>query len=70
MMGGPKKKVRIQDVDYRWHTFLHEILIRHEETGGKRIVYLMAFLDDTSRFILHHRLIFNKMAGTCAGAQM
>jgi transposase InsO family protein len=53
-------------VDYLWHTDLHEISIPDEETAGRRIIYLMGFLDYALRFIMHHRLIFNKTAGTCA----
>jgi hypothetical protein len=53
-------------VDYLWHTDLHEILIPDEETDGRRIVYLIAFLDDASRFTMHHRLIFNKTAEICS----
>jgi transposase InsO family protein len=54
-------------VDYLWHTDLHEILITNSETGVMHLVYLIAFLDDASRFIMHHRLIPEKTAETCAG---
>jgi hypothetical protein len=54
-------------VDYMWHTDLLEISIPDEETGGRRIIYMRAFLDNASRFIMHHRLISNKTAETCAG---
>jgi transposase InsO family protein len=53
-------------VDYLWHTDLREISIPDEETGGRQIVYLIAFLHDASRFIMHHRFIFNKTAEPCA----
>jgi hypothetical protein len=36
-------------VEYLWHPDLHEISIPDEETGGRRIIYLIAFLDDASR---------------------
>jgi hypothetical protein len=52
-------------VDYLWHMDLHEISIPDEERDGGRIIYLIVFLGDASRFIMHHRLIFNKTAETC-----
>jgi hypothetical protein len=69
----PEKPVRQHDhrfvakyVDYLWHTDLHEIVIPDEETGGLRTIYLIAFLDDASRYIMHHRLIADKRSETCA----
>jgi transposase InsO family protein len=62
-----KHRFESKYVDYLWHTDLHEILIPGAETGERRIVYLIAFLDDASRFIMHYRLIFDKTAETCAG---
>jgi transposase InsO family protein len=53
-------------VDYLWHTDLHELHIPEEFTGGTRISYLLAVLNDASRFIMHHRLMPDKIADPCA----
>jgi transposase InsO family protein len=37
-----------------------------ERTGGASTIYLIAFLDDASRFIMHYRLIAGKRSETCA----
>jgi transposase InsO family protein len=37
-----------------------------DATGGIRIIYLIAFLDDAVRFIVHHRLVLGKRSDTCA----
>jgi transposase InsO family protein len=52
-------------IDYLWHADLHELHVPDETTGGTRILYLIAFLDDASRFIMHRRLIPDKRADTC-----
>jgi transposase InsO family protein len=67
------RPVRVHDhlfvakyVDYLWHTDLHELHVPDETTGGTRICYLTAFLDDASRFMVHHRLIPEKRVDPCA----
>jgi hypothetical protein len=66
------RPVRIHDhrfvakyVNYLWHTDLHEIQVPDDATGGTRIIYLIAFLDDASRFIMQHRLVRDKRSATC-----
>jgi transposase InsO family protein len=53
-------------VDSLWHTDLHELQLPGKITGGAGIFYLIAFLDDASRYIMHHRLIPDKRVDTCA----
>jgi hypothetical protein len=55
-----------KSADYLWHTDLHEIVIPDEQTGGLRTIYLIAFLDDASRYIMHHPLIADRKTETCA----
>jgi hypothetical protein len=45
---------------------LHEMQIFDERTGGTSTMYLIAFLDDASRFIMQYRLITDKRSETCA----
>jgi hypothetical protein len=37
-----------------------------EKTGGASKIYLIAFPDDASRFIMQYRLIADKRSETCA----
>jgi transposase InsO family protein len=53
-------------IAYMWHTDLHEIQVRDEATGGTSRIYVIAFLDDASRFVMHYRLIYDKRSDPCA----
>jgi transposase InsO family protein len=53
-------------IDYLWHMDLHEIHVRDETTGATSTIYVVAFLDDASRFIMHYRLIHDMRSDTCA----
>jgi transposase InsO family protein len=53
-------------IDDLWHTDLYEIQVRDEATGGTSMIYVTAFLDDASRFIMHYRLIHDKRSDASA----
>jgi hypothetical protein len=53
-------------IDYLWQTDLHEIHARDEATGGTPTIYVLAFLDDDSHFIMNYRLIHDKRSDNCA----
>jgi transposase InsO family protein len=53
-------------VDYLWHTDLHEIQVTDDPATGIYTLYLIAFIDDASRFIIQHRLLSDKKSATCA----
>jgi transposase InsO family protein len=53
-------------IDYLRHTDLHEIQRRDEATGGTPTIYVLAFLDDPSRFIMHYHPMPGKRSDTCA----
>jgi hypothetical protein len=64
------RPVRVRDhrfvakyVDDLWHTDLHQIHFPDEPTGGIRIISLLGFLDDASRFVMHHWLLPEKKSG-------
>jgi hypothetical protein len=52
-------------VDYLRYTGFHEIVFPDGQTLARRTMYLIAFLDDASRSIIHHRLIADKKSETC-----
>jgi hypothetical protein len=54
------------DIDYLWHTDLYEIHVRDEATGGTSTGYVISFLDDASRFIMHYHAIHDKRSDTYA----
>jgi transposase InsO family protein len=54
-------------VDYLWHTDLHELKAETDKTIGTRdILYMIAFIDDRTRFIMHWATMTNKRAETTA----
>jgi transposase InsO family protein len=52
--------------DYLWHTDLHEVKSQPDPHGGRTITYMIAFMDDATRFIVGWELIADKTAATCA----
>jgi hypothetical protein len=72
----PKPKVKdhthlfeAKYVDYIWHTDLHH-LTSMTDAGpeGKLILYMIAFLDDCTRFIIHYEIHADKRSETAAQA--
>jgi transposase InsO family protein len=45
---------------------LHEIQVTDDRATGTDTLYLIAFIDDASRFIIQHRLLSDKKSATCA----
>jgi transposase InsO family protein len=60
------KSFSAKDKDYLWHTDLHEIKSQPVPQGGRSITYMIAFMDDATRFIVGWELIPDKTAATCA----
>jgi transposase InsO family protein len=52
--------------DYRWHTDLHEVKSQPDPQGGRTVTYMIALMDDATRFIVGWDLITDKTAVTCA----
>jgi transposase InsO family protein len=52
--------------DCLWHADLHEIQVTDDRATGIYTLYLIAFIDDASRFIIQHRLRSDKQSATCA----
>jgi hypothetical protein len=53
-------------VDYLRHTDVHEMQMLNERIGGDSTISLIAFLDKSSRFIMHYRLIADNRSEACA----
>jgi hypothetical protein len=49
-----------------WHTDLHEIQVPDEATRNTYTISVIAFLDDASQFLMHHRLRRDEGSDTCA----
>jgi hypothetical protein len=52
--------------DYLWHTDLHEVRTPPDPQGDRSLLYVIAFMDDATRFIVGWELIPDKTAATCA----
>jgi hypothetical protein len=55
-------------VDYLWHTDLHQLSSTVDKQGNTHILYMIAFMDDASRFITGYSLLRGKTAQTTAEA--
>jgi hypothetical protein len=51
---------------YIWHTDLHQMGPGVDANGITNIIYMIAFIDDASRYMMGYQLITDKISETCA----
>jgi transposase InsO family protein len=54
--------------DYVWHTDLHSITWTLADGHEKAMVYVIAFIDDASRYLIHHELLSEKTSESAGQA--
>jgi hypothetical protein len=55
-----QKHYNAKFTDFIWHTDLHELYAEPDGMGGRSIIDLIAFMDDTTRFITGWKMLFDK----------